>query len=395
MVRRVVVLALLLALTVALSPRASGSTESDLQDVKNQIDNLDAQIKAAKSDKTEAAVAVAAAKKELDGLVDQVVSAQGILDSINADIAKEQDELDQVTAQLDRFQSALAATRLKVADTRDKLSAQVVELYINASSAGLRLFGFKDATEAAIGFAYMDGAMGDSASLLDQLNILEDEEDRQAEILDQQKEKQRSLLADLGEKKDNQEKEVARLDGLKADAAAAAAQAQALMDDINVQIQDFEEHKQGLEADAAALEKELAARPVTGEKPSGKLMRPVPGSVTSGFGYRIHPIFGTKKLHTGWDFHASYGDPIHAAADGVVVSAGPRGGYGNAVVIDHGGGMATLYAHQSKVAVSSGQHVSKGQVIGYVGCTGYCTGPHLHFEVRINGRPVDPTPYMG
>ncbi len=393
--RRAVVFALLLALSATFSIRASGSSESDLQDVRNQIDNLDAQIKAAKSDKTEAAVAVAAAKKKLDDFAGKVLEAQGVLDSIRADIGREQDELDNVTAQLDRFQSALAATRLKVADTKDKLSSQVVELYINASTAGLRLFGFKDATEAAIGYAYMDGAMGDSASLLDQLDILENEEDRQTLILDQQKEKQRSLLVDLDQKRRTQEDEVTRLDGLKDEAAQAAAQALALVDKINTQIQDFEEHKEGLEADAAALEKELAARPVTGELPAGKLMRPVPGRVTSGFGYRIHPIFGTKKLHTGWDMQASYGDPIRAAADGVVVSAGPRGGYGNAVVLDHGGGMATLYAHQSKVAVSSGQHVSQGQVIGYVGCTGYCTGPHLHFEVRINGRPVDPTPYMG
>ncbi len=393
--RRAIVFALLLALTAMFSVRASGSTESDLKDVRNQIDSLDAQIKAAKSDQTEAAVAVAAAKKKLDDLAGQVLEAQGILDSIKADIGREQDELDKVTAQLERFESALAATRLKVADTKDKLSAQVVELYINASTAGLRLFGFKDATEAAIGYAYMDGAMGDSASLLDQLGILEDEEDRQTEILDQQKEKQRTLLADLNDKRKTQEDEVGRLDGLKDEAVQAAAQAQALVNKINGQIQDFEEHKEGLEADAAALEKELAARPVTGEIPAGKLMRPVPGRVTSGFGYRVHPIFGTKKLHTGWDMQASYGDPIHAAADGVVVSAGPRGGYGNAVVIDHGGGMATLYAHQSRVAVSAGQHVSQGQVVGYVGCTGYCTGPHLHFEVRIGGRPVDPTPYMG
>ena len=100
-------------------------------------------------------------------------------------------------------------------------------------------------------------------------------------------------------------------------------------------------------------------------------------------------------MHTGWDMSARSGSPIHAAGDGVVVSAGTRGGYGNAVVIDHGGGLATLYAHQSSMAVSAGQQVSQGQVIGYVGCTGYCTGPHLHFEVRVNGTPVDPGGYVG
>jgi murein DD-endopeptidase MepM/ murein hydrolase activator NlpD len=99
-------------------------------------------------------------------------------------------------------------------------------------------------------------------------------------------------------------------------------------------------------------------------------------------------------MHTGVDFGAPYGTPIHAAADGVVVSVGAMGGYGNLTVVDHGNTLATLYAHQSTMYVSSGQRVSRGQVIGAVGCTGYCTGPHLHFEVRVNGNPVDPMPYL-
>jgi murein DD-endopeptidase MepM/ murein hydrolase activator NlpD len=127
----------------------------------------------------------------------------------------------------------------------------------------------------------------------------------------------------------------------------------------------------------------------------GVLAVPIPGApITSGFGPRVHPIYGDVRVHTGVDFGASYGTAIHAAADGVVVSAGPLGGYGNATVIDHGNGLATLYGHQSSIIVSPGQHVSRGQVIGYVGCTGLCTGPHLHFEVRVRGTPVDPMQYL-
>jgi murein DD-endopeptidase MepM/ murein hydrolase activator NlpD len=99
-------------------------------------------------------------------------------------------------------------------------------------------------------------------------------------------------------------------------------------------------------------------------------------------------------MHTGIDFGAGYGTPIHAAAAGIVVSAGPLGGYGNATVIDHGNGLATLYAHQSDIAISPGDQVGRGQVIGYVGCSGLCTGPHLHFEVRVRGTPVDPMQYL-
>lgn len=101
-------------------------------------------------------------------------------------------------------------------------------------------------------------------------------------------------------------------------------------------------------------------------------------------------MLGTRRLHAGVDFGAGPGTPIVAADNGTVVSAGWTGGYGNAVIIDHGGGVATLYGHQSRLAVRSGARVSRGQVIGYVGSTGMSTGPHLHFELRVNGVPRDP-----
>jgi murein DD-endopeptidase MepM/ murein hydrolase activator NlpD len=100
------------------------------------------------------------------------------------------------------------------------------------------------------------------------------------------------------------------------------------------------------------------------------------------------------SLHPGIDIGVGFGTPIHAAASGIVILAGPDGGYGNFVVIDHGNNLATAYAHQESIAVTVGQHVNQGDVIGYVGSTGFSTGPHLHFEVRINGNPVDPLGYL-
>ena len=130
-------------------------------------------------------------------------------------------------------------------------------------------------------------------------------------------------------------------------------------------------------------------------KAPGRLLTPVPGApVTSAYGYRIHPIYGTSRLHTGIDYGADSGVAIRAAADGVVVSAGWFGGYGNATIIDHGGGIATLYGHQSSISVSANGKVTQGQTIGRVGCTGDCTGPHVHFEVRLNGDPVNPAGYF-
>lgn len=117
-------------------------------------------------------------------------------------------------------------------------------------------------------------------------------------------------------------------------------------------------------------------------------------NLTSYFGYRVHPIFGTRKLHAGIDVGAASGTPIYAAADGIVIESGWTGGYGKAVIIDHGGGIATLYGHSSQLYVAPGQSVRRGQLIAAIGTTGFSTGPHLHFEVRLNGTPVDPLAYI-
>jgi murein DD-endopeptidase MepM/ murein hydrolase activator NlpD len=160
---------------------------------------------------------------------------------------------------------------------------------------------------------------------------------------------------------------------------------------------DTRETKAVLIAEANALAAEdagirgqlAAAQGATDTVPSSQgLIWPVSGPVTSPFGYRW------GRLHAGIDIGVGYGTPIHAAASGTVVLAGWTGGYGNYTCIDHGGGLATCYAHQSSYAVSSGAQVSQGQVIGYVGNTGHSFGAHLHFEVRINGSPVDPLGYL-
>ena len=121
---------------------------------------------------------------------------------------------------------------------------------------------------------------------------------------------------------------------------------------------------------------------------SSGLIWPASGPVTSPFGWRW------GRMHEGIDIGAAYGSPIRAAASGTVIYCGWESGYGNLTVIDHGGNLATAYGHQSSIAVACGQQVTQGQVIGYVGSTGHSTGPHLHFEVRVNGSPVDPMGYL-
>ena len=157
------------------------------------------------------------------------------------------------------------------------------------------------------------------------------------------------------------------------------------------QVQDEIDESKSLEAASAQLAARLqgdssGSPPVAGG--NGTFQWPVSGPITSPFGMR----WGT--LHPGIDIGVPTGTPIHAAGSGTVVWCGWMSGYGNLVMIDHHNGLATLYGHQSRVAVSCGQNVTTGEVIGYSGCTGFCTGPHVHFEVRANGTPVDPLGYL-
>lgn len=146
---------------------------------------------------------------------------------------------------------------------------------------------------------------------------------------------------------------------------------------------------QQVSAELAAKIRSAQAHSTVVRTPSSSgFIWPVNASITSPFGWRW------GRMHEGLDLGASYGSPIAAAAAGTVIYAGWEGGYGNLTVIDHGGGLATAYGHQSRIAVSVGQQVDQGQIIGYVGSTGHSTGPHLHFEVRVNGQAVDPLGYL-
>ncbi len=127
---------------------------------------------------------------------------------------------------------------------------------------------------------------------------------------------------------------------------------------------------------------------------SSGYVRPVSGRITSPYGYRIHPIYGVRKMHTGIDYAASHGTPVVSVKSGTVILRQYNSSYGNYIIVDHGGGVSSLYAHLSGFAISYGQSVSQGQKIGYIGSTGASTGPHLHFEIRINGSHVNPANYI-
>jgi murein DD-endopeptidase MepM/ murein hydrolase activator NlpD len=168
------------------------------------------------------------------------------------------------------------------------------------------------------------------------------------------------------------------------------------------QLGDIQQQKEAYEQETAELQAEsmrIAAflrGTSSGEatvSPRGMIW-PTNGPVTSGYGWRTHPIFGTRRFHAGIDIGAPGGSPVSAAATGRVVYAGSATGYGRHVIIDHGGGIATLYGHLSSISSGQGTVLARGGSVGAVGCTGYCTGPHLHFEVRVNGDPDNPMRWL-
>jgi len=179
--------------------------------------------------------------------------------------------------------------------------------------------------------------------------------------------------------------------GARSDLAGTRQQTLVDLSQLSSQDRADAEEIDSLQAASAALTERIrtAQGQSTSSTPSSAgLIWPVSGPVTSPFGWRW------GRMHEGIDIGVSYGTPIHAAASGTVIYCGWESGYGNLTVLDHGGNLATAYGHQSSIAVSCGQHVGQGDVIGYVGSTGHSTGPHLHFEVRVNGSPVDPMGYL-
>jgi murein DD-endopeptidase MepM/ murein hydrolase activator NlpD len=198
------------------------------------------------------------------------------------------------------------------------------------------------------------------------------------------------------------EEQVAQLQELFTEAREAKAAVKSLISQranalrIAEEEQAAEEQRLAdLEAAREALQAQIAQSASTGTA-TGKLIWPMPGySAGGGVGWRVHPVYGYKSCHTGVDISAPSGTQIIAARGGTVIWTKSGGPYGNNTLIDHGNGLATFYAHQTSFAVSGGERVRKGEVIGYVGSTGYSTGPHLHFEVHINGVPHDPMGWFG
>lgn len=383
---------------IALAPAAVADPQTELERVQQEIQALEDQISSAQAQKSAAAQELAAAQAAVQEVLGRLSEAQSALEEVEGKISIEEANLADLQDQLAQLQRDLAETRAEITSTQQNLEIQAVDMYMTASSSvGASMLSFDSATDLQVGLSYSVGIADFSEDMLDGFVALREEEDRQQNTVEGQKGEVETILTSLEADRVKRQEKLDEVRVLQAEAEESLVTAQNIVNRINQDIHAFEQHKEGLEAESAQLEEEiqkLQEGSGAGNTSPGVLGWPVNAPVTSPFGWRVHPIFGTRKLHTGIDLGVGYGTPIAAAGDGVVILAGPYGGYGNAVVIDHGGGLSTLYAHQSSIAVSTGQRVARGEVIGYVGCTGYCTGAHLHFETRENGTPVDPMKYL-
>ncbi len=368
---------------------------AELDAVREELEGLASQIDSSRSESRAVGERLGAAQVELASVQAELTEAQGRVDALTAQIQGEEAHLADVNAQLEVIKQNLIETTVELQNTLDDLEVQVVELYMNATaSVTTMVLGFDTAAEASVGLVYVEEVTGQSEDLLDTFEFLKLEEERQQNLaLDRQAEVE-EILAGLEGERLVLEGEVAVVEELRLEAEANLESVRGLLNQINRDIEAAESRHASLEADAERLEAEIIALQEQGGTNPGVLGWPISGRVTSPYGYRIHPIFGTKRLHTGIDIAGSSGSPIAAAGSGRVILAETYGGYGRAVVIDHGGGLATLYAHQSSLAVAVGDRVDRGDTIGYVGCSGSCTGPHLHFETRENGAKVDPMKYL-
>jgi murein DD-endopeptidase MepM/ murein hydrolase activator NlpD len=369
-------------------------TAQKIQALKNQVDDVSA-------DESNLLDQLDASKSRLADLNDKVAALDQERVPVQAALQGAQGRLDDVGGRQLVAEAQLADTQGRLADARQRMVDRAIAAYTGQSSSAryadllLRIRSIRDLSAAA---TYVQSALDDDRAVVQKFERLKNQVGNLRDSLDGDRDQARVQRDVVASKEQDLASRRQAQDDLRQQAAAEVAKQNDLLGQLQARKAEFQGQIADLQRQSDSLAASLHGRQSgQGLVPSGHgvLAVPIPGApITSGFGPRVHPIYGDVRMHTGVDFGASYGTPIHAAADGVVVSAGPLGGYGNATVIDHGNGLATLYGHQSSISVAPGQRVSRGQVIGYVGCTGLCTGPHLHFEVRVRGTPVDPMQYL-
>ena len=420
------VIVLILSLT-------AGTVTSFAETNQQKLNRINQEISAAKNQ-------LSAAQAEVSSLTAQVNALDSQISATSAQIAQTQAQISETRSNIQVKVQELDTKSAEIVQQNNDLNDRLAAMYKNGEAGYLEvLLGSTSFSELLTNIDMITRIYEQDEEFMHQLQTQYDEladMKRELEALEAQLKAQEAQLQSQKAALQANRSQVA---GLRAQAQQNVAAQNALIDDLNssaasitalIRAEEAAAKKAAQEKaakEAAAAEQKAtnsaakasstakAASSSSGTKSSGSSSPYVAASTTttyisgngtfclpapqytrlsSPFGYRIHPISHVRKLHTGIDFGAPANSPAVAGADGVVIYAGWYNGYGNTVVISHGNGISTLYAHNNSLCVTKGQSVKRGQQIAYIGSTGNSTGPHCHFEVRINGTPVNPAPYL-
>lgn len=365
------------------------------EDLTKQLSNIQQQMTNEANKKSEA-------EKTIGTVYEQLHAIQRDLDTATAELKQVQAERIQLDKDITKTEAELKEAQARLQSREKVFYKRVRDIYINGRLSYLDVVvGSKDFSDFANRMEMLKRILQSDMDLINTIKTEREdiaskkaklEEDR-AKVLELEKVAQEKQNL-INQKKAERQAVLERAMNDRDTAERAYNELMASSASITAMLQQRAAERAAAAAAAASQGGGGGGGGATWVQGTGQLAAPVVAPITSYFGWRIHPIYGTRRLHAGTDFGVDEGTPVHAADGGVVVEAGWVSGYGYTVIIDHGNGMSTLYAHNSDVAVSPGQTVSKGQVVSYSGNTGGSTGPHLHFEVRINGEPTDPMGYL-
>ena len=370
--------ALNLALSLLISLSVTGTALAD--DLEDQLADLQRQAE-------EQQVKTNEASAKVENVSERLRQIQEELRVATAEYKEVKGQLDSVEDKISDNTELLEKTEADLKVKNKKLQQRVRDIYINGQISYVDvLFGAKD-----------------FADLMTRMDVLKRIIKHDYDLIMKVKEEKATVentRAQLEKDKAEAEVLVADAQAKKAKVEDKESEQQVLLDqaiyDRDTSERMYEEIMAASQEVANMIRRSQMSSAGYSGAPAGAggMIWPISGPITSEFGWRTHPIFGTSRFHSGLDIGGDYGMPIYAAASGTVIYAGWISGYGNAVIIDHGGGVTTLYGHNDSLNVSEGENVAQGQVIAMCGSTGNSTGPHCHFEVRENGEPVSPYGYL-
>jgi murein DD-endopeptidase MepM/ murein hydrolase activator NlpD len=327
----------------------------------------------------------------IDSLQGDINVLQRKQNRIQTDLDQKRAELLEVRGKLDEARERLARLRKQLGIAEDALANRLVELYKadepDALTVILSADGFGDLLEQT---EFLERVSEQDQAIIERVRVLKEEAKKQADLLAELEQRVEDAANAILAQRNELARSKNQLIDSQSELAAVRDDRRSVLSQVHDSRVQLEGDLRELEAEQARVTSQLQSSQGTApiKQGSGALIWPVSGPVVSGFGMRW------GRLHAGVDIAVPAGTAIRAADSGTVVLMGWTGGYGNYTCIQHTSSMSTCYAHQSSYATSSGASVSQGDVIGYVGCTGHCFGDHLHFEVRINGSPVDPMGYL-